>query len=240
MTFDVNGNNVIAAGSGNNSCGNAGLSFGFTSLATGTIATDGSFTLQTPANFPIATISIDGRIPETNGGPWPGGYTASFSTPVFGPVGQTCETNLTGTFTATSFPLVSGVYAGTGTSQTTVNGVPTSTSISVQVNLQQGGTVTSPTTGLPFSSNSVLTGSIRVQGSPCFSSGVTGSTPLSAVEGNEVVAVFTMDDGSTVELMGTLTDPTEATILTNVLLVPAGPCEKVPYLYQLPELARQS
>jgi hypothetical protein len=237
MTFDVNGKNVIAAGSGNNSCGGGGESFGFASLTTGTINEDGSFTLQTPTNFPLGTISINGKVPEASGASWPGSYTASFSTPVLGPVAQTCETNLTGTFTATPFPLVSGVYAGTGSSQTGLNGVPTT--ISIEVSLQQGGTVTIPATGLPFSSNSVLTGSIRVKGSPCFTSGVTSSAPLSAVEGNEVVAVFTMDDGSTVELQGTLADPTEATILTNVLLVPAGPCGRAPYVYQLRELDRQ-
>ena len=240
MTFDVNGNNVIAGGSGNNSCGGGGESFGFASLTTGTIAADGSFVLQTPANFPIGTISINGRVPETSGGSWPGSYTASFSTHVLGPVAQTCNTNLTGTFTATPFPLVRGAYTGTGTSQTTVNGLPVTTAISVGVVLQQGGTVTSPITGLPFTSNTVLTGRINVQGSPCFTSGVTASTPLSAVEGNQIVATFTMDDGSTVALEGTLTDPTESTILTNVLLVVAGPCGKVPHLYQLPELDRQS
>lgn len=244
MTFDVNGNTVTAAGSGNNSCGDAGLSFGFASVATGTIAADGSFNLQNPTNlptsFPIGSISIDGKVPAASGSPWPGSYTATITVPTLGTSGSTCVSNLAGTFTATSFPLVSGSYAGTATGQTIVNGVPVTSAISVEVVLQQGGTVTSPATGLPFTSNTVLTGSIAVQGSPCFTSGVTTSTPASAVDGNEIVAAFTMNDGSTVELEGRLTDSTESTISTDVLLVLSGPCTKSPSLYQLPELDRQS
>jgi hypothetical protein len=237
LTFDVNGSNVTAAGFGNDSCGNAESSFGFGSLATGTIAADGSFTLQTPANFPEGTISIQGTVPKASDSSWQGSYTVSFNAPL---VPSTCDTTLTGTFTATPFPLVSGVYGGTGSSQTVVNGVLTTTPLTFQVTLQQGGTVATPIPGGTFTSKSVLVGSIRVQGSACFTSGVTGSRPVSAVEGNQVVAQFTMDDGSTLSILGTLTDATETRITTNVALVNGGQCGTVPYIFQLPELDRQS
>lgn len=123
LTFDVIGNNLVAAGSGNDFCGNnSESSFGFVSVATGTVANDGSFTLQTPASvsgLPTTTVSIKGTIPTANDSPWPGSYTASFATP-FTP---TCASGQAGTFTATSFPLVSGIYVGTGSVQTVTSGV---------------------------------------------------------------------------------------------------------------------
>jgi len=116
--------------------------------------------------------------------------------------------------------------------------------ITFQVTLQQGGTVTNPVNGAPapYSSNAVLVGSIRVQGSPCFTSGATSATtPQSAVEGNMVSANFTMDDGSTLTILGSLTDPSETRIATTVAVLHSGQCGGAfPTIYQLPELDRQS
>lgn len=237
LTFDVTGNNVTASGFGSNSCSNAESSFGFGSLATGTIAADGSFSLQTPSSFPDLAMSIQGNVPKVTGSPWVGSYTVSLAPPR---VPVTCDTNVTGTFTATPFPLVSGVYAGTGTTSAIVNGVLTTSPIAFQVTLHQGGTVTNPVTGTSLSSNSALSGSIRVQGSPCFTSGVTGVMPPSEVEGNQVVANFMMDDGSTLSILGSITDATETRIMTHVATVIGGQCGTVPSIYQLPELDLQS
>ena len=242
MTFDITGNNITAAGFANAPCalvsppppilGAALVSFGMG--ATGTITADGSFSLQTPATLPVASIAIQGKVPQANSGEWSGSYTASLNSSL----GPPCTGSFMGPFTATSFPLVSGVYVGTGSSQTTVNGLQTP--VTFQVTLQQGGTVVDRATGKPFTSNLVLVGGIRVQGSPCFTSGVTGSTPPSEVEGNQVVATFTMDDGSTLTIEGALADPTEARITTSVAIVTGGQCGKVPFVYQLRELDRQS
>jgi hypothetical protein len=238
LTVDVTGNNLVATGFGDTSCGSVGSPAAFGSVVTGTVAADGSFTLQAPSIFPGAAISITGAVPKTAGGAWSGSYTGSFASS-FGPP---CSATYAGMLAATSFPLVSGVYVGTGSSQTSTNGVVTTTPITFQVTLQQGGTVTVPATGKPVTSNSVLIGSIRVQGSPCFSSGVTSSTLSSAVEGNELVAEFTMDDGSTLSIIGTLTDPTETriTTTTGVVLIESGRCSTIPTVYQLSELDRQS
>jgi len=110
------------------------------------------------------------------------------------------------------------------------------------VSLQQGGTLTNPVNGAtsPIFSNAVLTGSIRVQGSPCFSSGATSATPLSGAEGNVVNAAFTMDDGSTLNLQGALTDLTEGHIATSFVFVSGGKCGTIPFAYQLAGLDRQS
>jgi hypothetical protein len=240
MTFDVTGNNIVGAGFVNAPCqlGSSpsgilsAVSVSFGTSATGTVAADDSFSVQT-SSVPVGSISIQGKMPQASSGEWPGSYTASINPPI----GPPCNGSSAGTVTATSFPLISGTYVGTGSSQTTVNGV--STPVTLEVTMQQGGTVVDQVTGKPFSSNLVLTGSIRVHGSPCFTSGVMSSSPMSGVEGNQVIATFTMDDGSTLRLQGAMIDPTEARI-TSIASVIAGQCGKVPFFFQVPELDRQN
>ena len=233
MTFDVAGDQVIAGGFGNSFCDNNQASFAFGGVAAGILAKDGSFT-ATPANSPLDTVSIKGTAPQKSGEPWSGSYTVSLG----GPLAPACDANLSGTFTATSFPLVSGVYVGTGSTTVGTNAVP----VTVQVTLQQGGRVTNPGNGTAsnYFSNTLLTGSIKVQGSPCFSSGATQSTPASAVVGNMVDARFLMDDGSTLNLLGPLTDITEGHIATGIILVQGGKCGSPTNIIVLPRLDRQS
>jgi hypothetical protein len=221
MTFDVVGNQVIAGGFGSNYCDNVQASFTFGGVAAGILAADGSFT-ATPANSPLETISIKGTAPQRSGEPWSGSYTVSLG----GAPAPACNANLSGTFTATSFPLVSGVYVGTGSSLAGPNGAPKAMPVTLQVTLQQGGTVTNPGNGAAsnYFSNALLTGNIKVQGSPCFSSGATQSRPASSVIGNMVSARFLMDDGSTLSLLGPLTDVTEGHISAGIILVQGGNC----------------
>jgi hypothetical protein len=233
MTVDVLDNHLFADGYGNSPCGNLTESFVFPAGATGTIATDGTFSLQTLANSSGVSLSIQGMVPKANDLPWPGNYTFSITPPpVFG---QGCESPLTGAFTAISFPLVNGVYAGKATGQVSLNGVSGLTSITAQMVLQQGVVATDSGSGKSYLNNIGLTGSIRVLGSPCFSAGVMNSS-LSGVEGNEVIAQFTMDDGSTLSISGALTDPSESRIVTVLLVVQGGKCGPSPNYYLLSEL----
>ena len=233
MTFDVVGDQVIAGGFGNIFCGNGQGSFEFGDVAAGILAKDGSFT-ATPANNSAEAISIKGTAPQKNGEPWSGSYTVSLS----GPGTPACDSNLSGTFTATAFPLVSGVYVGTGSTMVGTNLMP----VTFQVTLQQGGRVTNPGNGTAsnYFSNTLLTGSIKVQGSPCFSSGATQSTPASSVIGNMVDARFLMDDGSTLSLLGPVTDVTEGYISTGIVLVQGGNCGSPTNAIFLSGLNRQS
>ncbi len=232
MTFDVVGDQVIAGVFGSNYCDNVQASFTFGGVAAGILAADGSFT-ATPKNSPD-TVSIKGTAPKGRGEPWSGSYTVSLG----GPFAPACDANLSGTFTATSFPLVSGVYVGTGSTMVGTNAVP----VTFQVTLQQGGRVTNPGNGTAsnYFSNTLLTGSIKVQGSPCFSSGATQSTPASAVVGNMVEARFLMDDGSTINILGPLTDITEGHIATGIILVQGGKCGGPTNVIFIPGLDRQS
>src|SRR5271170_4212580 len=81
MTFDVTDNNIVAAGYANAPCQVDTslpppvvtlLSESFPTSATGTVAANGSFSMQTPANSSVGSISIQGKAPQTNSGEWPG------------------------------------------------------------------------------------------------------------------------------------------------------------------------
>jgi hypothetical protein len=224
MTFDVVGDQVIVGAFGNNFCGNSQGLFEFGGVAAGILAADGSFTATSPTSALGDTVSIKGTAPEKSGEPWSGSYTVSLGVTAINT--PACAANFSGTFTATSFPLVSGVYVGTGSTLAATNGVPKVVPVTVQVTLRQGGIVTNPGNGAAsnYFSNALLTGSIKVQGSPCFTSGATQSTPASSVIGNMVSARFLMDDGSTLSLEGPLTDVTEGHISTGIILVQGGNC----------------
>jgi hypothetical protein len=70
----------------------------------------------------------------------------------------------------------------------------------------------------------VLTGSIRVQGSSCFSSGVTDGTMLNNIEGNEIELSFVMDDGSMLVIVGSITDTTGSQINVGAVTLSGGRC----------------
>jgi hypothetical protein len=69
---------------------------------------------------------------------------------------------------------------------------------------------------------------------------VTSPTRSSAVEGNMVVAVFTMDDGSTLNMTGALSDSTEAHISAPIFVVNGGSCGTPPSFVHVVQLDRQS
>jgi hypothetical protein len=250
MTFDVTDNNITASGYASGFCASNSTppvyneAFSFDSLTTGVIAADGSFTLQTPQNIPDYSLSMQGKVPEINAEQFAGTYAATFNSPI----GPTCVGNSSGMFTATSFPLVSGVYTGTENFQTATNGIfSTASPITMQVSLQQGATVLDPTTGLSRPSNIAIGGNIHVQGFPCFTSGTANTTlfrvsgePLSSIGGNIVRVNFTMDDGSTLNLTGALTDSTESHISAQLLLVPSEKCGAGSYFFSSTDLTRQN
>jgi hypothetical protein len=221
MSFDVTDNNITASGYGSGFCASTASppiynsAFSFDSLTTGVIAADESFSLQTPQNILGYSLSVQGKVPEVNAGQFAGTYAATFNSAI----GSGCVGNAGGTFTATSFPIVSGVYTGMGKFQSLTNGVLTVTPVTIEATLQQGVAVIDPTTGLSKPSNIAIGGSIRVEGSPCFTSGTANTTlfgpsrePLSSIAGNIMRVSFTMDNGSMLNLTGALTDATESHI----------------------------
>jgi len=237
VTFDVAGNVISATGFGNDMCSNGGhLSFGLLTSA-GTVAADGSFTIETPANVPSLRVTIQGSVPHTAGAPWSGTYSTAISTPL----GQGCQASSSGSFTATYFPLLKGTYSGSVTGAAFVGSPPTPAPQSIEVSLQQGGDAASSVTAFRMPRSSILTGSIRVQGSSCFNSGTTDGTDFSNIEGNEIQLTFAMDDGSTLRLVGSLDDVSESRIMTTIATVTGGRCgATTPYGFLVKELDRQN
>jgi len=248
MSFDVTGDNITASGYASGFCASASTppiynaAFSFGSLTTGVVAADGSFTLQTPQNTPVTSLLVQGKVPQMNSDQFSGTYMASFNSTI----GRPCVGNSAGMFTATSLPLVSGVYSGTGNFQTLTNGVSTATPITMQVSLKQGATVLDPATGLSKPSKIAIGGSIRVQGFPCFTSGSADTTllpiggePISSIAGNTVVVNFTMNDGSTLNLTGSFTDATESHISALFFVVLSAKCTVGSPFFSTTDLTRQ-
>jgi hypothetical protein len=207
VNFGVSGNVISAALSGNDTCtsGTGGIWFG-SLILTGDIDSGGSFSVQTPAIL-SEKITIRGSVPVA-GGAWSGSYSTAINTT------GTCVESSSGAFTATPFPLVNGTYAG----PMTVGGPAVPSPTSIAITIQQGGVLTN----LP--NISVLTGSIRVQGSSCFSSGVTDGTTSNNIQGNEIQLAFVMDDGSILRLLGSITDATGSQISIGDATVTGGHC----------------
>ena len=97
------------------------VSFSTGISGTGSVAADGSFSVQTPANFPGGSISIQGNAPQTNDGrAWSGSYTESLSALI----GPPCTMRvLQERLQRPHFLLIDGVYVGTGSTLDGVNGV---------------------------------------------------------------------------------------------------------------------
>jgi hypothetical protein len=248
MSFDVTDNKIIASAYGSGFCESNSTppiynaAYAIEGLTTGVIAADGSFTLQNPQNVSHYSLSMQGRVPAINTKQFAGTYAAAFNS-----IGSRCVGNSSGMFTATSFPLVSGVYSGAGNLQSLTNGVPTATPITMQVSLQQGATAFDSTTGLSKPNNIAIGGSIRVQGFPCFTSGTANTTlfpysgePSSSISGDIVRVNFTMDDGSTLNLTGALTDSTESHISALIEVFPSVKCGAGSYFSLATDLTRQN
>ena len=216
VTLDVTGNQVSGTGSLGVSCANA-ESDGPVSFGSTAIASDGTFTLKTASTLP-PNIQIRGTAPVNGVDTWSGTYTVTS-----GPCGVQ-----TGAFSATPIQPLTGVYKASATLSTSPppgSTTPTLTPVTMQVTFQQGGT--NSTTGI--TSNEMLTGSIIVQGSPCFTSGiirpVTAKTAFPAdVEATSVFAPFTMNDGSVFSLEGFIVDASASKLIAETAYINGGAC----------------
>ncbi len=215
LSLDVVGEQVIASYSDLYTCGSSGAG-GAGYLATAQIAADGSFTLQTPvfSGFvPTITFTVNGVVPQTAGGTWSGTYSATNANAGCSPV--------SGSFTAMPIQPVTGTFAGSASLGTVSNGSP----VNLSVVLQQGsaGFVTAPNF---VNSQNVLSGSITVQGTSCFTKGSL-SLGQGLVAGGFVQAQFAMDDGSRLDFTGAVEDTAVSKIKLNSFLVVGGQCDKL-------------
>ncbi len=217
-TFDVAGNRVTGIVTEQVSC-NGFTSVGGVGVVAGTVADDGSFTLTTQIVNPnSSSVTLTGKAPTASGGAWTGTYAVTRSS-------GTCSGSSSGAIGATSLPPVTGTYGGTS-SFDSVPGASASP-VTLKLALQQGGSATN-VLGTSLQSNTVLTGAITVQGSSCYTSGVTTNSPIpGAVEGNSVIGIFSMNDGSILQMLGTTASTDSTKLSVDFLTTTTGTCPAV-------------
>jgi len=222
ISFDAVGNNLVASAAISTTCGAMGLSFGarFGAAVTGTVASDGSFTvssLNPGGTTNITTLSVSGNVPTTAGASWSGTYALVASEPG-------CSFSQTGLFTATAVQDVNGTYAGTGTVLVASGtAIPANTPVTVSVALQQGAPLYTPF-GTTTSSRVGLKGSIQISGFSCFSKGNSSTSAASEVVGGPLSANFVMDDGSTLMMVGSIDDVATSRLDVDFFQVNGGSC----------------
>ena len=235
VTFSTLGNQIAGLGMFLVPCppSNAGGLLGSESVgggfeASGTVAADGSFTVQSATaatnGTPLTSISIAGKIPPTSAAPWSGTY--SISTPANG----TCAVQEAGTISAQAIGTLSGTWVATGSYVDGATQVP----VTATMVLQQGALSTSPS-GEADDIAYALSGTLSVSGVPCFHTGtsVGPTTPQlngvgGAVLGGMAFPAFRMDDGSLAQ-MNVYPHDNQPSQLDNLGMgVSSGNCSSTP------------
>jgi len=210
-TIDVSTATATAIVSMQLPCTQGGFSATEGTVVTGTIAADGSFSLVSPTGFAGGSLTVQGNVPSTPGGPWSGSYVATATS---------CGV-FSGTIAATTMPLLAGTFAGSASLEQT--GSFTGTPVTVSANLFQGGY--EPGVNSSIYSNTVLTGTIAIAGSPCLTSGTSmGTSTPSAVEGNTLLASYAMNDGSVLQMIGSITAADTTKLQVEFLSLTTGTC----------------
>ena len=195
---------------------------GGTRLASAAIAADGTFTLTDvlAGNNTQHQIVVQGTVPTSVGGPWLGTYTAAAPQASCNGVVPPSQT---GTFIAQKIADLNGTFAGHGMLNNT------SAIVSFAAALTQGGPTSLNSLTSTLNDQSVLNGTLQVQGISCFQGGTIKTTPgfpEASLIGNQAQMQFLMDDGSTVLLNGAESDTTASTLAHVTLLVVGGGCDK--------------
>lgn len=185
-------------------CSNNGTEGGSPIAMDGTVGQDGSFTIKNASTDDIQ-IAITGTAPEVGATTWSGHYSFSSAT------GAACTVQASGSFAATAFPAIDGTYAGT------VYGLNSGGALTLSMKLTEAAfTSTELIPGYTYY-YAPLSGTITAGGTSCFTTGATTVSPellrpVGLVMGNEIELAFTTDTGSTFNVQGYFTDPTEKTL----------------------------
>ncbi len=191
-------------------------------LASAAIAADGTFTLTDVlvGNNTQHQIVVQGMVPATVGGSWSGTYTVAAPQ---ASCNGTVPPPQAGTFTAQRIADLNGTFAGQGTLNNS------SAAVSFAAALTQGGPTSLNSLTSALNDQSVLNGTLQVQGISCFRGGTMKTAagfPEASLVGNLAQMEFLMDDGSTMVLNGTESDTTASTLTQVTLLVVGGGCDK--------------
>ena len=227
VSFDVTGNAVTAGANltTTSSCGTIGVAYA--ASLTGTLASDGTFTLTSPGSanlVPLSALSVQGTVPASANAPWKGTYTFSSTTPSLNN-NPACTVTQSAAVTATAVQDVTGTYSGSGTFPATAAGT-TAAPFSVSLDLQQGATLYSVGGRTAVASRLALSGSLQAQGLGCFTSGTTSTLASSEVAGDRIEANFVASDGTTASLSGSIVDTGAMSLSIDSIAVRGTQCNE--------------
>lgn len=227
LSIDVSGKTILATAALSMQCGSVGPSFGarFGAVIVGALADDGTFSLSAPVlgNVPGSiTLSITGKAPTAAASSWSGNYSITIA-------GSVCAAALSGPFTATAVRDLTGKFAGSGDVRSFLG---STTPVTMTLSLQQGAPLLSNSNPALPNSRLGLQGQVQVQGLSCFSKGST--TTASEVQGGPFLLTFTMDDGSTMSLLGSIADAATSSLNVEVFNITGGSCAGIYSLASTP------
>lgn len=210
VSFTVSGTKVVGGATINLPCG-AFSSAAPAGVVQGTVAADGSFKLDAAPGL-TGPLQLTGTAPPSGATSFSGTYSLTTT--------GICASTLTGKFNATKIADITGAYTG-ATTLTFVSGplFPASKPATLSFSLTQGGVPP----GATLSDAAFLTGSVTVQGAGCFSKGVATTAP-GGVLGADAVMSFSMDDGSTLNLLAATEDAASARLQVLALTSSGGSC----------------
>ncbi len=168
--------------------------------ATGTLASDGTVKLTT-SSISSQVITLSATASQDGGAITSGTYTITGG----------CTNKDTGNISGVRIANITGTFAGAVS-------VQAGPSLTLSTKLTQSTTADSD----GFFD---LTSSITVQGSSCFTTGATKGSPGGILFGTRMVAIYTMDDGSTLTLDATTN--TGGTSLASYTYITNGKCNGV-------------
>ncbi len=214
VTLDIRGDEISPSPSFSFYCDNPNpVNAG--SLQPATIGRDGSFVTESPdypGTPPTLGLMLQGTAPTSAQTAWPGSFG-------FSNIPSGCDLPAAGNFTATPIAQVTGTYGGTFSVSTGSSDAPLP--LTVQADLQQGGTLS----GSTVYSDTVINGTIAVQGSSCVSSGTTSSSSTQGYIGGDVFLLdFVMDDGSTWQMLGFMENTGSTKLLLEGIQISGGSC----------------
>jgi len=218
MSLDVQSGQIVGAASLLTPCmNNSGIlaSFvgGATKLVAGTPKSDGTFVLEDAliGSNTVHQFVVRGTLPRSAAEGWSGTYTMTDPDP--GCLPQSGE------FAAVPVSPVTGTFTGTGAL------AGSSLPVTLSATLQQGVPGGMSIVGTPLIGENLISGTISVSGSPCFTSGTI--TPGDGVlHGNYASLTFTMNNGSLMFMSADVADTKTSSLTTTHLAVLGGACDK--------------
>jgi hypothetical protein len=213
-SFTVSGTSIVGSANVQSVCSAGGaFGYGYVGVLSGKVNEDGTFSAGfSSAQIPVQTLTIAGMVPANPNEGWAG--TMKYN--IASGNGQ-CAASFNNSFTAVPFPSVAGSFSGSGelTYGYVASGVSPApgTPYSMSVSLAQNGA----------GAESAITGTIKLSGFSCFTSG-TIDAGLSDVESNLLNLNFTMNDGASVQLAGSVNNTIGTQLAVSGIYVRGDSC----------------